>query len=278
MTRRSSSGDNMPVVCPKNYGSCGVDIKYEPNRIFVLMPFSEEVVPQNLFFNVLQSLPGWNVNRADSDLSKPEIWCKICANIQSSRAVIADLSGLNPNVFLELGLTWGVGKQFILLTQDHRNLPFDTKSFHVIEYSRSGSEVLNSTLIQNSVLRALNALPQPIPTSNSESHEAYLEEKIRDAKRITVELWRRTNDGWKIIAESGFRIIDRVGFSLLKDYPQPKKMDQICFETDSNKKSVKVLLYSKAHGFSNYFEVEKDLVRLTNEGIYWLLEDILKGR
>jgi hypothetical protein len=268
----------MPVVCPKNYGSCGVDIKYESNRIFVLMPFSEDVVPQNLFFNVLQSLPGWNVHRADSDLSKPDIWCKICANIQSSRAIIADLSGSNPNVFLELGLTWGFGKQFILLTQDHKTLPFDTKSFQVIKYSRSGSEVLDSTLIQNSVLRALNALPQPIPTWNSESPEAYLEEQIRDAKRRTVELWRRTNDGWKIIAEQGFRRIDGVGFSLLKDYPQPKTIDQICFETDSNKKTVQALLYSKAHGFSNYFEVENGLVRLTNEGIYWLLEDILRER
>ena len=49
----------MPVVCPKNYGSCGLDINYEPDRVFVLMPFGESVAPQSLFYDVLQSLPGW---------------------------------------------------------------------------------------------------------------------------------------------------------------------------------------------------------------------------
>ncbi len=156
----------MSVVCPKNYGLCGVDIDYDPDRLFVLMPFNEQVSPQSLFFDVLQPLPGWDVHRADSDLSKPEIWCKICANIQSSRAVIADLSGANPNVFLELGLTWGFGKPFILLTQDIDDLPFDTRGFHVIKYVRHNSEVDNPKKIRADISRVLKALP-PLSVSHT---------------------------------------------------------------------------------------------------------------
>ncbi|MHA2023429.1 MAG: hypothetical protein ACTSWQ_07185 [Candidatus Thorarchaeota archaeon] len=208
-------------------------------------------------------------------MSKPDIWCKICSNIQGSRAIIADLSGSNPNVFLELGLTWGFGKQFILLTQDYKTLPFDTKNFQVIKYSRSNSKVMDSVKVQKSVLNALNALPDFSPQWDSETPEAYLEDRIRDAKKKTVKLWRRSKEGWKINDEGVFRIIDKVGFSLLKEHPKPKIIDQICFETNSNIKSVQVFLYSKTHGFSDYFKVENRLVRLTNEGIYWLLDEII---
>ncbi len=182
----------MPVVCPKNYGSCGVDIVYDPDRLFVLMPFSESIAPQSLFFDVLQPLPGWNVHRADSDLSKPEIWCKICTNIQSSRAVIADLSGSNPNVFLELGLTWGFGKPFILLTQDIDDLPFDTRSFHVIKYVRNNSEIDNPDKIRADILEVLKALPpisseytlSVMPSSDSTARSMITKDKdVHDIER-----------------------------------------------------------------------------------------------
>ncbi len=84
---------HIPIICPKNYYSCSFEIEYNPQKIFVLMPFGEEQAPQSLFTDVLKELPGWQVERADTDLSKPEIWCKICANIQESRAIVADLPG-----------------------------------------------------------------------------------------------------------------------------------------------------------------------------------------
>ena len=265
----------MPVVCPKNYGTCGVSTEYDPNRIFVLMPFSEAMAPQNLFFEVLQHLPGWDVQRADSDLSKPEIWCKICANIQSSRAVVADLSGSNPNVFLELGLSWGLGRPFILLTQDIKKLPFDTKSFHVIEYSRNDSQVIDSDNIRRSVLKALDALPVFAPLVEAESPEAYLNTRISDAKKRTVHLWYKSDNGWKVFSE--IPSIQRIGISLLKDYPQSKSIDQISLETNAKKRTVQVYLSSKTHGYSDYFNVNQGIVRLSSSGVYWILDMVNKN-
>lgn len=192
-----------------------MSVRYDPSRLFVLMPFSDEIAPQSLFFEVLQKLPGWDVHRADSDLSKPEIWCKICANIQGSRAVIADLSGFNPNVFLELGLSWGLGRPFILLTQDVKNLPFDTKSFHVIKYIRNKSDISNAGTVQDSVLKALDALPMIAPDGGADSPEAFLNDEITEAKKSTVRLWRKSKEGWQIVGE--IPTIQRIGISLLKD-------------------------------------------------------------
>lgn len=264
----------MTVICPKNYGFCSASIQYDPKRVFVLMPFDEEVAPQSLFFDVLQSIPGWSLLRADSELTKPEIWCKICSNIQSSRAVIADLSGMNPNVFLELGLAWGFGRPFILLTQDIKSLPFDTKSFHVIKYSRGNSEVSNVEEVKNGIVKSLEALPKLVPMEE-DSPEAFLEARIREGKRRAVPLWHNSNEGWKIIAE--IPVIHKIGISLLKSYPLAKSVDTIVSETGAKKSTIQVYLTSRDHGYSDYFRLCDGIVELSNQGIYWILDDVMKN-
>lgn len=276
------------MVCPKNYGSCGVEIQYDPDRIFVLMPFNESVSPQNLFFNVLESLPGWNVFRADSDLSKPEIWCKICANIQSSRAVIADLSGSNPNVFLELGLTWGLGRPFVLLTQDHHNLPFDTKSFHVIEYSRNPSNpslVENVRDIQDRIVRALKALPEGDKLIHSSDYVlSDFKNAIEQAKEHTARLWRRQEGVWRIVIDDD--IDDFVGMeseqskppyrimvSLLRVYPECKTISQIATDTGLDESTVSRVISGKRYEHANHFLKCRKGFRLSDKGVYYFIEE-----
>ena len=278
----------MSVVCPKNYGSCGVDIVYDPDRLFVLMPFSESIAPQSLFFDVLQPLPGWNVHRADSDLSKPEIWCKICANIQSSRAVIADLSGSNPNVFLELGLTWGLGRPFILLTQDHSTLPFDTKSFQVIKYERTLSNsatIKDVRKIQDQIARALKALPEGDKLVHSSDYViSDFTNMIEQTKERTAGLWRRVDGIWRIEIDNTLDELVGLEFeqskppykimvSLLRSYPECKTTTQVATDTGLSQGMVSLVISGKRYDFADYFIRCRKGFRLSDKGIYYLIEE-----
>lgn len=55
--------------------------------------------------------------------------------------IIADLTGLNANVFYELGLAHAMNKKVIIITQDIGELPFDIKSYRANEYSLQFNKV-----------------------------------------------------------------------------------------------------------------------------------------
>jgi len=55
--------------------------------------------------------------------------------IYDSDVIIADLSGLNANVFYELGVAHALAKKVIHITRDLSQLPFDIKSYRTTEYS-----------------------------------------------------------------------------------------------------------------------------------------------
>lgn len=264
------------VTCPKNYGQCGASIEYDPGKLFVLMPFKEEQAPQKLFTDVLVKIPGWNIIRADKDFTKPEIWCKICANIQESRAVIADLSGHNPNVFLELGLAWGFGRPFVLLSQDRKNLPFDTISFHVIKYTRDGEEVENKDELTNELLRSLVGIPElpPLTRLPMQTPEGYLNQRIANARgRVIKEFWKLENGVWRIVDISSEAY--RIALILLKAYPNTKTQAEIANETTLNSGSVTRILRGTRGDFSKYFKKVKQKWTLSGEGIYWLLDKVI---
>jgi hypothetical protein len=59
----------------------------------------------------------------------------IVANLLNADLVIADLTGLNPNVFYELGIRHTLKNGTILLTQDISTLPNDLKNYIAFEYN-----------------------------------------------------------------------------------------------------------------------------------------------
>lgn len=54
--------------------------------------------------------------------------------IRTSRALIADVTGSNPNVMFEVGSAHGMGKPLILISQSVPDLPFDIGGIRAIEY------------------------------------------------------------------------------------------------------------------------------------------------
>lgn len=102
--------------------------------VFVIMPFKEEI---SALYETLKSSFENDflfTNAGDLD-NQQNILQDIVEGIYRANIVIADLTGLNPNVFYELGLAHAMNKKVIIITQDIGELPFDIKSYRAIEYS-----------------------------------------------------------------------------------------------------------------------------------------------
>lgn len=103
-------------------------------QVFVIMPFDEEL---NDLYGYLRNTyeEKAEFKRADDFLNQQNILKDIVLPIFRADLIIADLTGLNANVFYELGLAHAFRKNVILITQDIGELPFDLRSYRVIEYS-----------------------------------------------------------------------------------------------------------------------------------------------
>ena len=102
---------------------------------FVLMPFDEAFtdIYENLIKDSFEAA-GFRVYRADDIESQQNILRDIVTAIATAEVVIADLTDSNPNVYYELGLAHALRKPVVLLTQDIGSVPFDLRSYRVIEY------------------------------------------------------------------------------------------------------------------------------------------------
>jgi hypothetical protein len=103
---------------------------------FVLMPFDEEFndVYKHLIYDCLLSA-GYTVKRANDIKSQNNILGDIVGGIVNSDLIVADLTGANPNVYYELGISHALNKNVILITQAIKDLPFDLRSYRVVSYS-----------------------------------------------------------------------------------------------------------------------------------------------
>jgi len=64
--------------------------------------------------------------------------CKICEEMQICKYLIFNVSGLNPNVMLELGLSYGLGKNTIIVKDKETRMISDISNIEYIEYSHAG--------------------------------------------------------------------------------------------------------------------------------------------
>jgi hypothetical protein len=114
---------------------------------FIIMPFSEiksktgsispedwKFLLENVFRKILIPL-GYNVVRGDTSNKSGSIIKDIITNIVNADIVLADLTGLNPNVMYELGVRHALSNRTILLSQNVKSLPFDLRDLRTIEYS-----------------------------------------------------------------------------------------------------------------------------------------------
>lgn len=126
---------------------------------FVIMPFDDEIA--NDVYE-LSTKPICNefdleVRRADEIFTPNPILDDIIAAIEESTVVIADISGKNPNVFYELGMSHMLKRtQTILITHEEYNgTPFDIAHFRIIKYENT---IAGKAIYENQLRRTLQHL------------------------------------------------------------------------------------------------------------------------
>lgn len=112
------------------------------NEAFVILPFEDEF--EKLYHDKIVPLleeNNYSVKKADSLSTQRNIIEDIIDGITNADLIIADLTGLNANVFYELGIAHGLGIPTVLITQDVEELPFDLSAYKNVEYSLRYDEI-----------------------------------------------------------------------------------------------------------------------------------------
>jgi hypothetical protein len=125
--------------------------KVDDKLCFILMPFNRKY--DSVYDNVIKpavGIVGLRAKRADDIFNVKPIIHDIWEYINKARLLIANLSGKNPNVFYEVGLSHALNKKVILITQRMDDVPFDLRHLRCIVYedSMDGAGKLKDALIQ----------------------------------------------------------------------------------------------------------------------------------
>jgi len=123
---------------------------------FVVMPFASEFEPVfESIRSAVEDSTQYRCLRADSIVSGDSIARKAQRLIDGADLVIADISGRNPNVMVEMGTARGVGKPLVIISQSSEDVPFDIRTFPYVAYTptEDGLVTLESNLTE--VLRQI---------------------------------------------------------------------------------------------------------------------------
>jgi hypothetical protein len=128
--------------------------KNTENQCFVMMPFGNpfdeyylEIYKKAIEENDLKPV------RAD-DLFRPSpIIRDIWEYINNSKVLLADITGLNPNVMYELGLAHAIAKPVILISDNIKNVPFDLRHLRILIYNTERPKWANK--LKNSIERSI---------------------------------------------------------------------------------------------------------------------------
>ena len=122
------------IPCPLTKKVCPTEIKTNPSLFFVAIPIRPE------YDDVLKKIDdtlekhGLGAWAAQREVRAGHILCKICEKIQTCENGIFEITDLKPNVMLELGLAYGLGKTIVLITKSVSKVPSDLRGLEVIEY------------------------------------------------------------------------------------------------------------------------------------------------
>jgi hypothetical protein len=117
---------------------CPLNPTEKKNRIFVAMSFSDEYKDSYEYgIKLVLDQKGIEYYKADDEIKNKDVMCKICKEIQSCGKIIVNISGLNPNVMLELGLAYGLGKEVIVVKDKKTIAISDLGGIEYIEYAHA---------------------------------------------------------------------------------------------------------------------------------------------
>lgn len=108
-----------------------------PDRLhaFVAMPFSPHMM--DVFYYGIQRPvrdAGLICERIDHESFIGDIMQWMRERISTASVIVAELTGANPNVYLEVGYAWGKDKPVILVSKDTEEVAFDVRGHRRIMY------------------------------------------------------------------------------------------------------------------------------------------------
>ena len=101
------------------------------------MPFKKDM--DDVFYYGIQHparAAGFICERVDQEAFIGDILNQVKKKIETAAVVIAEITGANPNVYLEIGYAWGKGRPTLLLLKDEQELRFDVRNQRCLKYER----------------------------------------------------------------------------------------------------------------------------------------------
>lgn len=127
------------------------------------------------------------IERADDERAPGDIPSQVYVSLQQADLVIADLTGFNPNVFLELGVRWALNLPSVTIFDSEEPLPFDVQNWRTVQFDSRRPSLVEKAKID---IRAAAAAQlddarnaSPVATALS-THNVKLHKPV-DAETIT---------------------------------------------------------------------------------------------
>lgn len=119
---------------PRPIEKAGIASAAKPH-VFVAMPFMKEM-DDVFYYGIQQPVrdAGLLCERIDQEAFVGDILDRVKKKIETASVVIAELTGANPNVYLEVGYAWGKERPTILLTKNEQELRFDIRGHRCLKY------------------------------------------------------------------------------------------------------------------------------------------------
>ena len=116
------------------------EVGYTSNNkahVFVAMPYRDEMEDiWDYGIKPVVKSAGYICERADLSSYTGDVMQWVRNRIKTANIVVADLTGSNPNVYLEVGYAWGVEVPTILLCNEAEKLKFDVRGQRCLVYAR----------------------------------------------------------------------------------------------------------------------------------------------
>jgi len=129
--RSQSAPQTRAVASLQSVGLASAD---KPH-VFVAMSFADSM--EDTFHYGIQgavNAAGMLCERADLSTFTGDVMAWVRDRIASSKLLVADMTGANPNVYLEVGYAWGCQIPTVLLVKDPNELKFDVRGHRCLVY------------------------------------------------------------------------------------------------------------------------------------------------
>jgi hypothetical protein len=120
------------------------------SQVAVMMPFNSTF--DRIYKVIVAASNTLNLDcfRGDNIWKNSEIIQDVFDLILSSKIVVVDVTGKNPNVFYELGIAHALGRKVVPISQNMEDVPFDIRHHRILLYKNTedGMVDLNQLLIK----------------------------------------------------------------------------------------------------------------------------------